>query len=474
MLLSFNPVNNYLQEHIMDSLIDHAESLLACLPCEYAEIRLSRSNSTSINLSGPSVDSFSSGDSIGGSVRVLHNGAWGFISFNDPSDLDMLVKKAIELASRMNLSEKSTIVHSRPVKGHYSSTAIKDFSIVPIEEKFALIGRYNEILRGSDKIVTTRAGYLDTKTDYAYLNSEGSRLTYDKMYCGISLSSVARDGSIIQPFHDSISGYGGYEIVEDRDSMAEEIIRTAVDLLSAESPEGGNHTIIADPKLAGVFIHEAFGHLSEADFVHENPRLREIMTIGKQFGPETLNVYDDGNIAGLAGYIPFDDEGIMPARTSLISGGRLSGRLHSRETASRMNEPLTGNARALGSMRQPLVRMTCTYIENGPFEPERIFDSTTDGIYACDVIGGQTNLEMFTFTAAYGYQIKNGKKGRMFRDIVLSGNVFTTLGNIAMIGNDRRMFGGLGGCGKGGQSPLPVSFGGPHMKIDNILIGGKQ
>jgi TldD protein len=34
------------------------------------------------------------------------------------------------------------------------------------------------------------------------------------------------------------------------------------------------------------------------------------------------------------------------------------------------------------------------------------------------------------------------------------------------------MFGG-GGCGKGGQSPLPVSLGSPHVRIENVLVGGK-
>ena len=81
---------------------------------------------------------------------------------------------------------------------------------------------------------------------------------------------------------------------------------------------------------------------------------------------------------------------------------------------------------------------------------------------------------MFTFTSGCGYEIKNGKLGKMYRDMVLSGNVFTTLGNIATIGGDRIMYGGLGGCGKGGQSPLPVSFGGPHLLITDVLIGGRH
>ena len=61
----------------------------------------------------------------------------------------------------------------------------------------------------------------------------------------------------------------------------------------------------------------------------------------------------------------------------------------------------------------------------------------------------------------------------MLRDVILSGNVFDTLANIEMIGNDLVIFGGLGGCGKAGQAPLPVSTGSPHIKIKNVVIGGK-
>ncbi len=125
-------------------------------------------------------------------------------------------------------------------------------------------------------------------------------------------------------------------------------------------------------------------------------------------------------------------------------------------------------------MQQPIVRMTNTYIENGAHGRDDLIEAAGDGVLAAGFIGGQTNLEMFTFTSGYGHEIRNGKLGPMYRNIELSGNVFTTLRNIEMIGNDRIMYGGLGGCGKGGQSPLPVSFGGPHLLIKDVLIGGSQ
>ena len=53
-------------------------------------------------------------------------------------------------------------------------------------------------------------------------------------------------------------------------------------------------------------------------------------------------------------------------------------------------------------------------------------------------------------------------------------HVFETLKNIDMIGNDLRVRGsGAGGCGKGGQFQLPVTLGGPHIRVQNLTVGGK-
>jgi TldD protein len=94
-----------------------------------------------------------------------------------------------------------------------------------------------------------------------------------------------------------------------------------------------------------------------------------------------------------------------------------------------------------------------------------------EGIYVKDWYGGTTSLEMFTFSAAEAYIIRSGKVAELLRPVVLSGNVFATLGNIDAIGNELAMNQG-GGCGKGGQSPLPVSNGSPHIRIRRCLVGG--
>ncbi len=448
--------------------------LLEACPCEYAEIRLSNGKVTTISLSGKETDAISSGETASGSIRVLSGGSIGFISFNDLSEIERCFMRCLELAASGRPAEKIRLRGYKSLQQSFSTEKERDPEKISFDEKFNLISSYNEILRSSRFIQTTRAIYRELRSYSAYLNSEGSEVTYDKSYCGVSLSSIAKDGAVIQPFHESYSGYGGYELAQHGHEAAERVAKTAVDLLSAEAAPGGTYRVVADQRLAGVFIHEAFGHLSEADFVYQNKRLREMMHIGRRIGPDSLNVYDFGGLPGLAGYIPCDDEGVLPERTCLIGNGLLRGRLHSRETSEKMGEEPTGNARAISVASQPIVRMTNTFIENGVHEKQAIIEEAGDGIYAAGAIGGETNLELFTFTSGCGYEIKNGKIGKMYRDIVLSGNVFTTLASIEMIGNDRLMFGGLGGCGKGGQSPLPVSFGGPHLLIKDVLIGGPR
>jgi TldD protein len=457
---------------ILEAAAEKAKKILPGLNCTFAEVRLAAGVSTDIQLTGPAVDSLSTGESSGGSVRVLKNGNWGFVTFNSPDKIEARIHEALRMAQESGPNGKSAVTLSGPSSGSYATIPLIDPADVPLDEKVALITAYNNIIASSPGIQTTRAAYRDAFSNYIYLNTEGSDLRWRRVRCGAGLTAIAKDGAVIQPYGNSTSGYGGFELVKGLESFAEKVASTAAALLNAESLAGGRYNVIIDPKLAGVFIHEAFGHLSEADFIHENPAMQKVMQLGRVFGGPELNVTDRGDIEGASGYIPFDDEGVMPQNTSLIKNGVLAGRLHSRETSAAMNEPLTGNGRAISTSREPIVRMTCTCIEGGTSTLEELFESAGDGIYAADYTGGQTDLEMFTFSPACAWIIKNGKKDRMVKNITLSGNVFTTLKSISKIAGDMKVFSGMGGCGKGGQFPLPVSFGGPHLLINDLLVGG--
>ncbi len=85
--------------------------------------------------------------------------------------------------------------------------------------------------------------------------------------------------------------------------------------------KGGQYTVVLDPYLTGVFIHEAFGHLSQADSIYENSRMEELLKLGQPVAMEKLNVVDDATIDGFRGSIKYDDEGVLGQRKYLIQNG---------------------------------------------------------------------------------------------------------------------------------------------------------
>jgi len=120
--------------------------------------------------------------------------------------------------------------------------------------------------------------------------------------------------------------------------------------------------------------------------------------------------------------------------------------------------------------------MTNTFIDKGEATFEDMLSGIEHGIYACGSGSGNTSMDMFTFSAEKGFIIRNGKIENMLRDVVLTGNVFETLANIDMIGSDLTFSRG-GSCGRSYgqrlQYPLPVSMGSPHIRILNVLVGGR-
>jgi TldD protein len=184
-----------------------------------------------------------------------------------------------------------------------------------------------------------------------------------------------------------------------------------------------------------------------------------------------LNIVDGAKMPDLRGSFQYDEEGVEAQRTDLIREGVLVGRLHSRETAAKMGETPSGNARAIGYQHPPIVRMTNTIIEPGEATLDDLLEGVKEGVYCKNWYGGMTSMEQFTFSAGETYMIRDGHIAETVRPVMLSGNVFSTLESLDGVANDLEMNEG-GGCGKGGQSPLPVSNGSPHIRLRNCLVGG--
>ena len=444
---------------------------------DYTEVRIERRALHRVMFQREKLETLESAHELGGIVRCLKNGGWGIAVFNDVSALDGHVRAAAEMAAVVaaRTDDPVTLADVPVVEDEVRVELEEDIRTVPLQTKVDVIEEYNKIILGTSKrIVASQVQYVDRFVETTYANSEGSYIVQELPDVTLVLGAAAGDGKgDIQQGMEMIGYASGFEAMRGRHDQAKVAAERAVAMLDAQPVSGGRHTVILNPMLAGVFIHEAFGHFCEADFLAKNPRLAKIMTLGTVFGVADLNVLDEGYLPGERGNVPYDDEGVRRDATHLIKEGRLDGLLHSRETASRMNAAPTGNARAAAGEFEPIVRMRNTYIENGTSSFDEMIQDIDRGIYAVDAYGGQTEFELFSFSAAYGYEIVDGEVGDLVRNVVLSGNLFETLRSIDAIGDDRQMLGGVGGCGKGEQASLPVTVGSPHIRIRNVNIGGQ-
>ncbi len=438
---------------------------------EYIEARLEETRSSHLTYRGRELESTDRTSATGGNVRALVRGGWGFFSFNDLKDMPARVEQAVKQA-RLVGDGGSKLAPVEPVVETVPGGIEKNPVHIPLADKKRLLDEYNQIIWRTPKLQTSTIGYSDVYKKTVFVSSAGSYIVQERADINLRLSAIAADKGDVQQVGLSLGSRGDFSQIQGLHRQVEAMAQHAVEILSAPRAKGGEYTVVLDPILAGVFIHEAFGHLSEADHVYENERLRELMTLGKQFGSKELNVIDGAAVPGLRGSYRYDDEGVRATRTYLIREGKLVGRLHSRETAAKMKENPTGNARAVSYRYPPIVRMTNTFIEPGKASFEEIIGDIKEGIYTRNWYGGTTSMEMFTFSAGEAYMIRNGKVAEMLRPVVLTGNVFVTLNNIDAIGNDLDMNQG-GGCGKAGQMPLPVSNGSPHIRIHHCLVGGK-
>ncbi|NJN85576.1 MAG: TldD/PmbA family protein [Leptolyngbyaceae cyanobacterium SL_7_1] len=463
----------------MSTVLTDAKNLLTDLIAryrhrvDYLAIRLEEAEGTDILLRGDRVETLSEGISVGGQVRACYKGGWGFASFNRLHTLADRVEEAIA-AARLVGDEETVLAAIDPIQDTRAIELMgSDPRQIPLSRKKALCSHYVEILRSVDsRIATTSVRYGDSNQRIIFATSEGTLIEQSWVDMEMRFAATARDGETVQTGRETTGSRKAYEDLEDLDGQVRSAAQRAVNALILPTVKGNTYTVVIDPILTGLFVHEAFGHLSEADMTYENPDLMEVMTIGRRFGSPELQIFDGASLAGHRGSYHYDDEGVPATTTQLIQDGVLVGRLHSRETAGKLDEAPTGNARCLNYHYPPLVRMTNTWIERGKTPVPDLISDLTEGVYARNWIGGMTNGEMFTFSAGEAWMIRNGELAEPVRDVTLSGNVFTTLADIEAIGDDFA-WDESGGCGKGGQSGLAVGCGGPSLRIRNIVVGGE-
>lgn len=444
---------------------------------EFIDLRLQNNHYNHINLINGKTRNMVSAIDKGIGIRVFITGGWGF-SFTDKLDKESITKtmhSALKIAQitgekakvKFELIEQPT--HQKKI----SFPQKKKLLDVSIDEKLNLAIILDKQAKEFDpRIINTNTAYLDFVGDQLVLNSYGTRLEMEVNFIRIASVNYAFEAGIRQRGSESIGGTGGFELVESEkgQNLGKIASEKAIRLLKAVPAKAGKFTVIMDPNLTGVFVHEAFGHACEADAVLSGESILADK-IGTQVGLDTVTIVDDPTLKGNFGYYPYDNEGSISRKKNLVEKGILKNFLHSLETASRLKTQPTGNARSQNYRNIPLVRMSNTFFQPGSWSIEELFEEVKNGLFLEGWTYGYTDPTKgsFTFKCKQAFIIKNSEKGKLLRDVALSGMTLETLNNVIGFGRDLEFSEGY--CGKGGQN-VPVSDGGPHVAISGAIIGG--
>jgi TldD protein len=349
---------------------------------------------------------------------------------------------------------------------------------VPLQEKKDLLHQIDTFARKCDpRITQVMASFVAEHKLILVVSSDGFCVGDIQPLSRLQVTCIAEEAGNRQ-----IGSFGGggripYSFYLENERWKEytrEAAREAVLNLSAIDAPAGMMDVVLGPGWPGILLHEAVGHGLEGDF---NRKRTSAFTgaIGKQVASELCTVIDDGTIPGRRGSLNTDDEGTPTNHTVLIEKGILRGYLQDRLNATLMNSPLTGNGRRESFMHIPMPRMTNTFMLAGDSEPEDIIRSVKRGLYAVSFGGGQVDITngQFVFSASEAYLIEDGKVTHPVKGATLIGSGPDILKRVTMVGNDLQLDGGIGTCGKDGQS-VPVGVGLPTIKINGITVGGTK
>jgi TldD protein len=344
-----------------------------------------------------------------------------------------------------------------------------------LEKKISLVKRAYSAAQNSDlQIKKVKVSLQDQIQYLTVVNSEGLMISDIRPMLRLVCVAIAEKKDKREAGFYGGGGRVGIEYFAEElkpEEIGSKAAEEALNLLEAVEAPAGEVPVILAPGHSGVLIHEAVGHLLEADF---NRRRTSIFwdKMGKRVGNPQINIYDDPTIPHFRGSYNIDDEGTIPQKILLIEKGAVKGLLQDRLSAKLMNMPLTGHGRRQDYTHIPIPRMSNTYIDPGEFDPEEIIKSVKRGFYAKKYQGGQVeDSGKFTFSVSSGYLVEEGKLTAPVKQATLIGSNIDVLEKIEMVGSDLKFGLQTGSCGKEGQE-APVTDGCPTIKIAKMTVGG--
>lgn len=467
--------------------------------CEYGDIRICNYRQQRLSASDRSLSRLSDNVSSGFGIRVLLDGAWGFVASHRliPEEISRIVHLAVETAkgSRLTQQEPVKLVPVKAYQDKYVTPIAIDPFTVPIQEKAELLLNINEqfLAYGEQGIKKAYSFLSFTQTDKLFASTVGSVIeqTIYRSYPGMGCTAIANGDAKSRNYERPPLNIG-YEHIDTADLLGniERVAHEAIEKVNApELDTEGNTTLILKPSNLFLTIHESVGHPTELDRVYgyeANFAGTSFATTDQlhklQYAAPWVNFVADRTQPHGRSTMAYDDEGVPAQQWYVVKDGILNDYLTDRETAYRLGRGSSnGSAYADSWSSTPMVR-----IPNLGLEPGKVGDShtatlaemiadTEDGILI-DGIGSYSidqQRRNFQFGGDAFWKIKQGKITGMLKNVTYHSMTTDFWNSVDALGGESELVQcGTNMCGKGEPMQIAqMTHACVPVRVKNIHVG---
>ncbi len=451
-------------------------SKLTANGADTAELYFEHARVNSIAMEDGIVSRASSSIQQGVGLRVVIGDQTGY-AFTEDLTRDSMLKAAETAAAiaRGNAAVVPQAYNPKDMGDRYTTTV--PWADVGVDQKLPVLRSVEAKVRAGDPAVTKVSVSLVDGDNRVLIATLDGNLIMDqrpmtRMYAGVT---ATRDG-VTQSNGANIAAR--QDIAWYTDERLDELAKDAVDrtmiLFDSRRPPAGEMPVVLAAGASGILLHEAIGHGMEADFNRKGRSIYSDM-IGKKVAEPFVSIVDSGEIPNARGALNYDDEGNACSEIVMVEDGILRSYLHDTISSRQYGLAPTGSGRRQSYKHEPMPRMTCTYMANGPHTREEIIASMDHGIIAETYTNGQVRIGEgdYTFYVKNGWLVEGGKVTAPIKDVNIIGNGPESLTRITMVANDATMDTGGWNCGKNGQT-VPVSLGMPSVLVSSMTVGGQN